>query len=110
MRKNYKKDLIMRINTVKWQGERPPPPYSPQKAQTTVRLFAPLFFLDRLLQGSLSNDRGICRNLLNKGGKFNKKSAFLSEFGQKRKIICISVGIWYLSRAPPFLTFAHNKC
>lgn len=91
----------MWIRTEKWRRKRPPPDHIFQKAQATVRLSAHFFYLDKFLQNFLSNDKKFCRNLLNKDGGFNRKSALLSKFVQKRKNIFIFAGKWYSPRAPP---------
>ena len=46
-----------------WRYGQAPPLYFSQKAWTTARLSAPLFFLDILLQSPLSNHREFCKEL-----------------------------------------------
>lgn len=46
-----------------WRHGQAPPLYFSQKARMTARLSAHLFFIDSLLQGSLSNHREFCKRL-----------------------------------------------
>ena len=80
-----------------WQHGQAPPPHFLQKAQTALRLFAPLFFLDSLLQNLLSNNGEFCKRL----------SGFICETihrqaasAENRKSLHFGVK-WPMCRGPP---------
>ena len=80
-----------------WRYGQAPPLYFSQKAWTTARLSAPLFFLDILLQSPLSNHREFCKRLLDYGfGIFPNQAQQV----KTRKILHFD-GKWPRCRGPP---------
>ena len=88
-------------NGMDWRRRFNPPLQFGKKAQTTLWLFAPLFFFDSLLQIPLSNNRRFCRELSIFTAQFQSDTTILATFRIKSRKIFYFAGKWRRCRSPP---------